>query len=82
MISRRTMFALMAWPASAALTHPVRSIHAAGLGQGVSTRGVRPQPRGTPSGRPVLARFTDIAKQAGLTHPIVYGGADTKRYII
>jgi hypothetical protein len=83
MISRRTMFALLAGPASAALTRPWPSVHAAGIpGQGVSTRGVKPQPRGKPSGRPVLARFTDIAKEAGLTQPIVYGGIDTKKYII
>jgi hypothetical protein len=50
--------------------------------QGVSTRGVRPQPRGKPSGRPFLARFTDVAQQSGLTDPIVYGGVDTKRYIV
>ncbi len=48
----------------------------------VSSRGVRPQPRGKPSGRPFHARFTDVAKQAGLTQPIVYGGVDTKSYII
>jgi hypothetical protein len=52
------------------------------FGQGISSRGVRPQPRGKPSGRPFNARFTDIAKQAGLTEPIIYGGAETKRYII
>jgi len=34
------------------------------------------------SGRPFLARFTDVAEKAGLTHPIVYGGIDTKSYII
>ena len=32
------------------------------FGQGVSSRGVRPQPRGKPSGRPFHARFTDVAK--------------------
>ncbi len=26
--------------------------------------------------------FTDIATQAGLTHPIIYGGSETKKYII
>jgi len=52
------------------------------LGQGISSRGVRPQPRGKPSGRPFLAKLTDIAKEAGLTHPIIYGGLDTKSYII
>src|SRR5581483_12193232 len=52
------------------------------LGQGISSRGVRPQPCGKPSGRPFLAKLTDIAKEAGLTHPIIYGGLDTKSYII
>src|SRR6185436_10334084 len=52
------------------------------LGQGVSSRGVKPQPRGKPSGRPFQARLTDIAKQAGLNHPIVYGGVEKKNYIL
>ncbi|MCI0525322.1 MAG: CRTAC1 family protein [Acidobacteria bacterium] len=26
--------------------------------------------------------FTDIATQAGLTHPVIYGGVETKKYII
>src|SRR5437762_6190123 len=50
--------------------------------QGVSSRGVKSQPRGKPSGRPFLARFTDVAGQAGLTDPIVYGGIESKSYII
>ena len=52
------------------------------FGQGVSSRGVRPQPRGKPSGRPFHASFTDVAKQAGLTEPVIYGPADHKNYII
>jgi hypothetical protein len=52
------------------------------LAQGISTRGVKPQPRGKPSGRPFPARFTDVAKAAGLTHPSVYGGVDAKSVII
>ena len=48
------------------------------FGQGVSSRGVRPQPRGKPSGRPFLSRFTDVAEKAGLTQPIVYGGIDAQ----
>jgi len=51
-------------------------------GQGVSSRGVRPQPRGKPSGRPFQARLTDVAKEAGLTQPVIYGPADHKNYII
>jgi enediyne biosynthesis protein E4 len=70
MMTRRSMLALLACSADAA------------FGQGISTRGVKPQPRGKPSGRPFVARFTDVAEQAGLTQPIVYGGIDTKSYII
>src|SRR5438034_474397 len=70
MISRRRVLALLACGADAAFA------------QGISSRGVRPQPRGKPSGRPFPSRLTDVASQAGLTQPIVYGGIDTKRYII
>jgi hypothetical protein len=52
------------------------------FGQGVSSRNVKAQPRGKPSGRPFLSRLTDIAKQAGLTQPVVYGGVDRKSYIV
>ncbi|HYT19394.1 MAG TPA: CRTAC1 family protein [Candidatus Polarisedimenticolia bacterium] len=34
------------------------------------------------SGRPFNARFTDIAKEAGLVLPVVYGAADHKDYIL
>ena len=51
-------------------------------GQCVSTRGVKPAPRGKLSGRPLLARSSDVAQQAGLKHPIVYGGVDKKSYIL
>jgi hypothetical protein len=70
MISRRELLALLACSAGPA------------FGQGISPRSVKPQPRGKPSGRPFHARFTDVAKQAGLIEPVVYGGVDTKRYII
>ena len=52
------------------------------LGQGVATRSVTPAPRGKPSGIPFHARFTDVAAQAGLTRPVIYGGVDTKNYIV
>jgi enediyne biosynthesis protein E4 len=78
MITRRKLLVTMARATGAAL------ISAAGVafGQGVSSRGVKAQPRGKPSGRPFLARFTDIAKQAGLTQPIIYGAIENKSYII
>ncbi len=52
------------------------------LAQGVSTRNLKPLPRGKPSGIPFLAHFTDVAAQAGLTFPVVYGGLKHKNYII
>ena len=75
MITRRRMLALLAGSASSVLASPAFS-------QGVSSRGVKPQPRGVASGRPFRARFTDVAEKAGLTHPTVYGGIETKSYII
>ncbi|MCU1250175.1 MAG: hypothetical protein JWQ49_3204 [Edaphobacter sp.] len=53
-----------------------------GFAQGVSTRNLKPLPRSKPSGIPFLARFTDVAAQAGLTFPVVYGGLKHKNYII
>ena len=50
--------------------------------QGVAARGVKALPRGKPSGIPFSARFTDIASQAGLTAPTIYGGIDRKDFII
>ena len=70
MITRRTLLALLASSAAPA------------FGQGISSRGVRPQPRGKPSGIPFPVRFTDVATEAGLTHPAIYGGVDAKGYIL
>ena len=53
-----------------------------GWAQGVSSRNVTPTPRGKPSGLPFHARFTDIAAQAGLVKPVIYGGIDHKQYIL
>jgi hypothetical protein len=52
------------------------------MAQGVTTRNLKPLPRGKPSGLPFAARFTDIAAQAGLTHPVIYGGLTRKDYIV
>jgi len=70
MITRRSLLALLAGASGTAFA------------QGISSRGVKPQPRGKPSGRPFPVRLTDVAKEAGLTHPIVYGGTERKNYII
>ena len=39
-------------------------------------------PQSQISNPPSFPTFTDIAAQAGLTHPSVYGDAEKKRYII
>jgi enediyne biosynthesis protein E4 len=75
MITRRQMIASLVAAAGTAMS-------GAAFGQGISSRGVKAQPRGKPSGRPFLSRITDVARQARLTQPIIYGGADTKSYII
>ncbi len=55
---------------------------AAVWGQGVATRVVKPVPRGKPSGRPFQARFVDVAAEAGLTAPLIYGTNEFKTYIL
>jgi hypothetical protein len=77
MITRRRVIATLAGTAGSTLLTPITI-----FGQGVSSRGVKAQPRGKPSGRPFLARFTDVARQAGLTEPVFYGAAENKSYII
>ncbi len=47
----------------------------------MASRGVKPAPRGKPSGLPFHARFTDVARQAGLTRAVVAGHADRADYI-
>ncbi len=69
-MTRRTLLSLLAVPA-------VQS-----LGQGVSSRTVKAQPRGKFSGLPFNASFTDIASQAGLHAPLIYGPEGHKTYII
>jgi hypothetical protein len=52
------------------------------LAQGIASRGVKAQARPAASGRPFNARFVDVAKQAGLHAPTIYGGIDSKKYIL
>jgi enediyne biosynthesis protein E4 len=52
------------------------------FGQGMASRGVKPMPRGKPSGLPFYAHFTDVAREAGLRAPVIYGGLDRNAYII
>jgi enediyne biosynthesis protein E4 len=52
------------------------------LGQGVATHTVKPVARPAPSGRPFYAHFVDVASAAGLHEPVIYGGVDSKKYIL
>jgi len=52
------------------------------LGQGVSSRTVKAQPKSKFSGVPFNASFTDIGAQAGLHAPLIYGPPDHKTFII
>ena len=61
----------------------LKAVSAAPLfGQGMATRNVRPQQRAKQSGLPFDAKFTDIARQAGLTAPTIYGSVDTKKHVL
>jgi hypothetical protein len=69
-LTRRFLFNLLALPAARL------------FGQGVASRGVHAAPKGKPSGLPFLAKFTDVAQQAGLKESVVAGHADRCDYII
>ena len=50
--------------------------------QGVASRDLKAQAAPAPSGRSFNAHFTDIAEAAGLHSPVIYGGVDSKKYIL
>ena len=52
------------------------------LAQGVATHVVKPVARPAPSGRPFYAHFVDVAPSAGLQAPVIYGGVESKKYIL
>jgi hypothetical protein len=48
----------------------------------MASRGVKAQARPASAGRPFNAHFVDIAHAAGLHEPTIYGGVETKKYIL
>jgi hypothetical protein len=52
------------------------------LAQGIAAHTVKPVGRPAPSGRPFNAHFVDIASSAGLHAPVIYGGVESKKYIL
>ncbi len=69
--SRRNFLSLLALPAA----------RLRGQIQGMASRGVKPAPRGKPSGLPFHARFTDVGLKAGLKEVVVAGHTDRADYI-
>jgi hypothetical protein len=49
---------------------------------GMGSRGVKAAPRGKPSGLPFHARFVNVARQAGLRSPVIYGDVADNDYIL
>ncbi len=49
---------------------------------GMSSRNVKPIPRGKPSGLPFHARFSDVAQKAGLTEIVISGHPNRADYVI
>ncbi len=76
-MTRRSLLALLATPAA-----KLHSQEPSARMEGMASRGVRPAPRGKPSGLPFHARFTDVAKQAGLNQVVVAGHAHRADYVI
>jgi len=52
------------------------------LAQGVSPHTAKPMMRPAASGRPFNAHFVDVAHPAGLRDTVIYGGIETKKYIL
>ena len=52
------------------------------LAQGVAVHTAKTIKRPAPSGRPFNAHFVDIAAAAGLNAPTIYGGVESKKYIL
>ena len=52
------------------------------LSQGIASRDVKAQTAPTPSGKPFAAHFEDVAESAGLKEPVIYGGVESKKYIL
>lgn len=70
--TRRSILTLLALPNSRLVAQKQ---------QGMASRGIKPAPRGKPSGLPFNARFTDVARRVGLTRPVVAGHIDRAEYI-
>ncbi len=76
-ISRRSV-----WSLPLLLFPALRSRLPADQSRGVASREVKPLPRNKPTGLPFDAHFVNVAYEAKLHAPVVYGGVKTKDYIL
>jgi hypothetical protein len=83
-LNRRDMLLLLAAGAQAAKAQQAApgTTSAGSAARGMASRGVAPQTRGKPSGLPFHSRFTDVAAQAGLRAPVIYGPDGRADYIL
>ncbi|MEO8592793.1 MAG: CRTAC1 family protein [Candidatus Solibacter sp.] len=77
MITRRQLLAL-----PTLLLPALRQPAEAEQYRGMASRGVTGLPRGKPSGLPFHARFVNVAREAGLRDPIIYGDDRRADYIL
>jgi hypothetical protein len=68
--------------ALALLGSPLLAQEVISQSSGMASRSIKPALRAAPSGLPFHSRLTDVAAQAGLTHPVVAGHPDRCDYII
>jgi len=69
------------------LSLPLGALAAAPLARaqqrgGMASRGLKPIPRGKPSGLPFNAHFVNVAQSAGLRSPVIYGDVKFNDYIV
>src|SRR5262249_45485225 len=57
-------------------------VSAVALGQGIASRGVKAQTRPKASGVPWPAKFTNVAREAGLMQVLHYGGTERSDYVL
>jgi hypothetical protein len=74
-ITRRQILSLTA------LALPATAIRAQTQSRGMASRGVTANPRSKPSGLPFNASFVNVAHQAGLKSPVIYGDEGRADYI-
>lgn len=74
-LTRRSFVRLSLGSLLAASAKPV-------VAQGMGDRKVKAMAKPAFSGRPFDAHLVDVASSAGLSQPVIYGGVESKRYII